>query len=133
MKLVCDTNVLIAGVVADGLCRDIVKRRLLRVELVTSRALLEELACTLRDKFDTSLDDLPLFQAYRERATVVRRVALPHPVCRDKDDDKVLETAIAGHADIILTGDQDLLVLKKYQGIRILSPRQFVEEMDREK
>jgi hypothetical protein len=58
---------LIAGVVADGLCRDIVKRRLPRVELVTSRALLDELARTLSDKFDTSLDDLPLFQVYRER------------------------------------------------------------------
>jgi putative PIN family toxin of toxin-antitoxin system len=133
VRVVCDTNVLIAGVVADGLCRDIVKRRLPRVELVTSRALLDELARTLSDKFDTSLDDLPLFQVYRERSTVVRRVALPRPVCRDKDDDKVLETAVAGHADVILTGDQDLLVLKEYRGIAILSPREFVETMDRVK
>jgi predicted nucleic acid-binding protein len=52
-------------------------------------------------------------------------------VCRDRDDDKVLETAVAGQADIILTGDRDLLILGEHNGIRILSPRQFVELMDR--
>jgi putative PIN family toxin of toxin-antitoxin system len=131
VRVVCDTNVLVAGVVADGLCRDIVKRRLLGVDLVTSRTLLDELARTLRRKFGTDPEDVPLLAAYRERATLVRRVALPGPVCRDHDDDAVLATAIAGHADIILTGDEDLLVLGDYQGMRILSPRQFVELMDR--
>jgi putative PIN family toxin of toxin-antitoxin system len=72
-----------------------------------------------------------LLKAYRERATLVRPQARSRPVCRDRDDDKVLETAVAGQADIILTGDRDLLVLGEYKGIRILSPRQFVELMDR--
>jgi len=131
VKVVCDTNVLIAGMVAEGLCRDIVKRRLLGVELITSRALLDELARTLRRKFNTDPEQVPLLKAYRERATLVRPITLPHPVCRDRDDDKVLATAVAARADIILTGDDDLLVLANYQGIRILSPRQFVDRMDR--
>ena len=131
MKVVCDTNVLVAGMVADGLCRDIVKRRLLRTELITSRALLDELAQTLRNKFDTDPAEVPLLKAYRERATLVRPQALSRPVCRDRDDDEVLAAAIAGQADIILTGDGDLLVLGEYNGIRILSPRRFVELMDR--
>jgi putative PIN family toxin of toxin-antitoxin system len=131
VKVVCDTNVLVAGVVADGLCRDIVKRRLPRVDLVTSRVLLDELARTLRRKFGTNPADVPLVAAYRERATIVRPVPLPQPVCRDRDDDAVLATAVAGDADVILTGDEDLLVLGEYQGIRILTPRRFVEVMDR--
>ena len=115
---------------ADGLCRELVKRRLPRVDLITSPALLEELARTLRRKLDTEPADVPLLKAYRERATVVRPKALPRPVCRDREDDKVLATAVAGRADVILTGDDDLLVLGEYRGIRILSPRQFVETVD---
>ncbi len=130
MRVVCDTNVLVAGIAADGLCRDLAKRRLPQVDLITSPALLEELARTLRRKFDTDPADVPFLKAYRERATVVRPKALPKQVCRDRDDDKVLATAAAGRADVILTGNDDLLVLREYRGIRILSPRQFVEMMD---
>jgi len=130
VKVVCDTNVLVAGMVAEGLCRDIVKRRLLHAELITSRASLDELARTLRKKFGTDPAEVPFLKIYRERATLVRPASLPHPVCRDRDDDKVLATAVAGQADIIVTGDDDLLVLVEYQGIRILSPRQFVDMLD---
>jgi len=48
--------------------------------------------------------------------------------CRDPDDDKFLELAIAGGADILISGDNDLLVLDPFQGVRIVSPRSFVEE-----
>jgi uncharacterized protein len=131
VRIVCDTNVLVAGLVADGLCRDLVKRRLPQVELVTSRALLDELARTLRNKFDTDPSDIPFLKAYRERAIIVRPLVLGRPVCRDPDDDKVLATAVAGRADIILTGDDDLLILGEHDGIRILSPRQLVQLLDR--
>jgi predicted nucleic acid-binding protein len=46
-------------------------------------------------------------------------------------DDVVLATALAGKADVIVTGDDDLLVLKEFRGIRILSPRQFLQLLDR--
>ena len=133
MKVVVDTNVLIAGVVAEGLYRDIVKRRLPACELFTSRALLVELAEKLRDKFDLNPTDLPLLRIYADEATVVKAKPLVKPVCRDSDDDEVLATALAAKAEIILTGDDDLLVLKEFQGIRILSPRQFTEWMDSKK
>lgn len=132
MKVVCDTNVLIAGLVAEGLCRDIVKRRLPALELFTSQALLDELAEKLQDKFGVNPDELPLLLAYRDRVTVVRPDTLPQPICRDPDDDVVLATAGAAQADVILTGDDNLLVLKEHQGIRILSPRQFVALLDQE-
>jgi len=133
VKIVVDTNVLIAGLVAEGLCRDIVKRRLPACELFTSRALLAELAEKLCGKFDLNPTDLPLLRIYEDEATVVKPKPLAKPVCRDSDDDEVLATALAAKAEIILTGDDDLLVLKEFQGIRILSPRQFTEWMDRQK
>ena len=72
MRVVCDTNVLIAGLVAEGLCRDIVKRRLPAVELFSSQALLDELGEKLRDKFGVNPDELPLLNAYRDKVVVVR-------------------------------------------------------------
>ncbi len=130
MKVVCDTNVIIAGIVADGLCRDLVKRRLPTLELFTSRPLLAELADKLKNKFGVQPDEIPFLAAYQEKVCLVKSARLPQPVCRDADDDEVLAAAVAARAEIILTGDADLLVLKSYQGIRILSPRQFVELLD---
>jgi len=48
-------------------------------------------------------------------------------VCRDPTDDKFLELAVNGHADLILTGDKDLLVLNPFRGIRIVAPASFVQ------
>ena len=130
MRLVVDTNVIVAGLVAEGLCRDILKRRVPACELFTSRALLDELGETLRKKFGVHPQDLPLLQLYADAAILVKPKPLPKQVCRDPDDDEVLATALAAQADIILTGDDDLLTLGEFRGIQILSPRQFVEWMD---
>jgi putative PIN family toxin of toxin-antitoxin system len=131
VRLVCDTNVLIAGLVADGLCRDIVKRRLPRHELFTSKALLAELNEKLRDKFGVDPDSVPFIKTYRDRATIIRPAALAASVCRDRDDNEVLAVATAAKATAIVTGDKDLLTLKTHGGIPILSPRLFVELLDR--
>lgn len=115
---------------AEGVCRDIVRRYLPACELVISRALLAKLAGTMREKFRLDADELPFLKIYEDAATVVKTGPLTKPVCRDKDDDELLATSLVGQVEVILTGDQDLLVLKEFQGIKILSPRQFVEMMD---
>jgi predicted nucleic acid-binding protein len=48
-------------------------------------------------------------------------------ICRDKDDNNIIALAVSAKADFIITGDKDLLVLKKYKSIRIVSPREFWE------
>ena len=126
MRVVLDTNVFIAAVVSDGLCRDLVRVRVVLHTIVTSEPLLRELRSTSRNEFAVDPDELPLLRQLRGGRD--RRASrLDERVCRDKDDDVVLATAIAGKADVIVTGDDDLLVLKKFRGIRILSPRQFLE------
>jgi len=130
VKVVVDTNVIVAGLVAEGVCRDIVKRRLPACELFTSPSLLDELTAKLRDKFGLDPDELPLLKLYQDMATVMKPKPLLKPICRDQDDDELLATALASKAGIILTGNKDLLVLKEFQGIKILSPRQFVEWLD---
>lgn len=132
MRIVCDTNVLVAALVAEGLCRDIVKRRLPVHDLVTSQGLLDELVETLRRKFRVEPREIPFLKAYRERVELVKPDKLERAVCRDRDDDLVLATAVAAKADCIITGDDDLLVLRTFAGIAILSPRAFVDAMDRD-
>ena len=127
MRVVLDTNVLIAGVVTDGLCRNLVRRHARGHELFTSAALLAELADKLKAKFDEDPADLPMVSVYQKHVKLVEALPLAKSVCRDADDDVVLATAQAAKADIIVTGDDDLLVLKEFHGIRILSPRQFIE------
>jgi putative PIN family toxin of toxin-antitoxin system len=131
VKIVCDTNVLVAALVADGLCRDIVKRRLPLHDLFTSKGLFDELVETLRRKFRVEPREVPFLRAYQERAELVKPEMLKRAVCRDPDDDLVLATAVTAKAHCIITGDDDLLVLKSFAGIAILSPRAFVDAMDR--
>lgn len=66
---------------------------------------------------------------YRRHATWVEATGLEEPACRDPDDDWVLATAVAGEAEVIVTGDADLLDLRTYRGIAILSPRGFLEHL----
>lgn len=132
MRIVLDTNVFIAALLAHGLCRKLVRRSLAQHALVSSAVLLEELRRTTRRKFGADPDAIPLIAALRERAEWIKPEPLPQRVCRDVDDDWVLATAVTGRADYIVTGDEDLLVLKKYGGIPILSPRQFLELLDRQ-
>jgi putative PIN family toxin of toxin-antitoxin system len=130
VRLVLDTNVLIAAVVADGLCRDLVRRRLENHSVITSRTLLNELREKLEEKFVVKAKDIPFLSVYEARAELVEPAPLDANLCRDPDDVAVLATAIAGKADFIITGDQDLLVLSQHEGIPIVTPRQWLEAQD---
>jgi putative PIN family toxin of toxin-antitoxin system len=134
VRIVFDTNVLVAAFTSLGLCHQAYEYALARTDIVTARRLLDELHDTLtgKMKIDRSLADEILAELANE-LEIVEPVPLLKSICRDEDDDWVLATALAGHSDIIVTGDKDLLVLKQFQGIKILSPRQFVEWMDRQK
>lgn len=75
--------------------------------------------------------DLELVQSaisiLTSNAILVEPIPLDKPICRDKDDDNILALAVSGKANCIITGDKDLLVLKKHEGISILKPAHFWE------
>jgi putative PIN family toxin of toxin-antitoxin system len=129
MRIVFDTNVIVAGLVAEGLCREIVEEHLPGHTAIVADELGDELVEKLRTKFGLVPEDLPLLALYRRHAEWVQARALPEQVCRDRDDDWVLATAVAGGAELIVTGDPDLLVLRAHGAIDIVSPRQFVERL----
>lgn len=126
MKVVFDTNVVVAGIVAEGLCREILEIHVPDHHVVLSQVLWDELVATLKRKIGLAADDLPVLALYRQLAEWCEPAKLAEPVCRDPDDDAVLSAALAGGADAIVTGDADLLTLGSYSGIEIISPRQFV-------
>jgi putative PIN family toxin of toxin-antitoxin system len=124
--IVFDTNVLIAALVAKGLCHEVVVRGLGSCTVASSQPLLDELEQTLRAKFTVGAAGTAFLIQLRRRLRIVEPGLLDGPVSRDVDDDVVLATALAAGAAMIVTGDQDLLVIGQYAGVDILSPREFL-------
>lgn len=131
MRAVVDTNVLLAALLWRGPPYALLTQvRKGSIGLVSSPRLLAELADVLgRPKFDVILQrsntsrDQALAEV-RQIAEVINPAPLPRPVCRDPDDDEVLALAVAAQVDVIISGDNDLLVLQQFNGIPILSPTQ---------
>lgn len=137
MRIVADTNTVISGLLWRGAPRRLIDAgRTRKVIIITSSALLAELAEVLaRDKFATRISraDLSakaLLEDYADITYVIEPVALPEPVSRDPDDDEVLACAIAARVDAIVSGDADLLTLKSYQDIPILTEHQAIERIE---
>jgi uncharacterized protein len=126
VRIVLDTNVLIAAFIARGVCHQLLEYCISHHDLVTSEFILAEVHEKLIEKFkytsDIAAEVVSLLQS---RMDVVMPASLDNPVCRDADDDNILATAVAGDCKCIITGDKDLLVLKQFQGINILSPGDF--------
>jgi putative PIN family toxin of toxin-antitoxin system len=126
VKLVLDTNVLIAGLIARGTCSDLLEHCVRQHTIISSQPLLNELGETLERKFrQRAVDVRDALKLFAEAFTLVTPVAFQAPICRDRDDDVVLATALAGECDAIVTGDQDLLVLDPFRNIRVLTPSSF--------
>ena len=128
MRVIFDTNVLIAAFLTEGVCSTLlVRARRGECELILSTDIIQEFERILRKKFSLSQSEISdvrkvLAEATKEVRQKVNPIA---PVCRDPDDDRILACARQAHADYIVTGDEDLLVLKRYGAIRIVTPRNF--------
>jgi putative PIN family toxin of toxin-antitoxin system len=126
VRLVLDTNILVAALNFDGLCRMLVKRTVRHDDIFTSEALLEELRDKLAGKFGWEKEKAQETVAlYRGRFTLLDPKPLARQVCRDRDDDHVIAVAMQAGAEAVITGDKDLLALVSYQGLRFVSPREF--------
>ena len=123
MRVVFDTNVLVAALVFPGGQGDAALRRVIegRDQLVLSRAILDELLAVLGRKFARDAEELAHVAVFvSDLATVVtpkRRLR----VVRDDPDNRILECALAGNAQAIVTGDKGLLALKSFEGIPLMT------------
>jgi len=130
MRVVLDTNVLVSAALKrnsmPGMAVLAVERRAgLLKSHVTEQQLFEVLA---RPYFDSLIDPdarawLKELLGAAELVTITERIA----ACRDPTDDKFLELAVNGHADLIVSGDGDLLALNPFRDIPIVTPAAFVQ------
>lgn len=128
MKVVLDTNVFIAEALGGEFAEDIIDMIVTTsgMNLVTSEGILLEIQQKLQGKFNWQQDDIDLYLGrIRKIAEVVEISESIIVVERDPKDNKILECAAAGNADLIVTIDQDLIKLKNFRGIAIIHPKTF--------
>jgi|SRR6185312_682135 len=135
-RLVIDTNALVSYLLLPRSSVGKAIQKALEHDLLFSEATMNELADVLaRPKFDAyiSMEDRQQFLRLLLRIVVVVPVVSRVLVCRDPHDDKVLEVAINGNADLIITGDKDLLSLREFKGIAIMSPASYLGRLSTER
>ncbi len=132
LLVVFDTNVLVSTVmVPNGVPQRALLKAIQDGHIAQSLATLDELRLVLeRPKFDKYLsrDDRTRFLSSLVRESVLVIIHETVTACRDPKDDKFLELAVNASADIIVTGDEDLLVLHPFRGISILRPADFLHQ-----
>jgi putative PIN family toxin of toxin-antitoxin system len=126
MKLVLDSNVIIAAFATRGLCSSLFEYCLESCEIILSEPIIAEVEQNLRKKIKLPKSITIQIESYlRSTSTVIELADVDSSICRDKSDLAILGTAKAGGAKYIVSGDRDLLILKKYSGIAIIDPRTF--------
>ena len=131
LRSVLDTNVVVSGLLFPG---SVPSRAVLRAQagtVLSSASMRAELMDVFsRSRFDryANRDERLQLAGAFILATEEVLVTVPIHVCRDPRDDKFLEAAVHGGADLIVTGDRDLLALDPFEGIRIVTPAAFLEE-----
>lgn len=134
MKIVVDTNVLISATFWAGDSNRVIEKiEHKELELIISPSLLEEFRNVLgykeiQDKIRTkNLEMKRTIEKIASISTIVEPQLHFHEIKDDPDDDKVLDCAVEGKAEFILSQDKHLLKLKEFKGIRIIPPTEFIK------
>ena len=130
MRVVFDTIVLVAAFAADGLCAKLLRRANRReFSLVLCPVILEELERVLKKKIGATAGEIHnAIDLLAEISTVAGKDPMPSPparLVRDPDDDLILACAAAARAEILVTGDKDLLAIGRHGRAKIVDPRTF--------
>jgi putative PIN family toxin of toxin-antitoxin system len=129
LKVVFDTNIFISALVVPGSRADKALRKIIRAEdaLLVSKEILDELLSVLSLKFSRDAEAISRTALLVSDISEIVRPRKRLNVLRDDADNRVLECAHSGRADAIVTGDKEMLGLKEYEGIRILTLKEYLE------
>ncbi len=126
MRVFPDTNVLVSAFATRGLCADVFRYIVTEHTLVTGEVVLRELRRVLRQRLKLPARQIEAIEEFLRDFEVVPKPKAPAAVrVRDPDDRWVLASALAAGADVLITGDRDLLDLGSRVPLRIVDPRGF--------
>ena len=130
-RVVVDTNVLVSRLLlARSVAASALRKAVDHGQLLASEATLEELSDVLSRRSlnpYVSVKDRQEFIRLLGRIVELVPITMRIQACRDPKDDKFLELAVNGSADVIVTGDKDLLVLNPFRRISIIPPARYIE------
>jgi putative PIN family toxin of toxin-antitoxin system len=130
VKVCLDTNVLVRAFATRGLSADVLRVVLAEHELLVPELILIEFRRALAKKLRAPEAEIVFAeQVLRTQTVIADAVALAAPRVRDAADARVLASAVAGGADVLVTGDADLLIVAARSPIPILSPRELWERL----
>jgi putative PIN family toxin of toxin-antitoxin system len=128
MRVIIDSNVAIAAVAARGLCEAVLELCLEHHHLILGEGILREIEKKLATKLKAAPKVIAEFlTVLRHNSEMFEPEEVDRKICRDPDDLMVLGLIAPGNADVVVTGDKDLLVIKQYKQARIMTPRSFWE------
>lgn len=130
MRVVLDTNVLLAGFATHGLCEALLTLVYRDHVVIMSEHILEEVARHYRGKFKaTKAQTAAVVGFLRANSEFVEPTVVPRGTLSDKDDLPILGTALAGGASCVVSGDKELLAVGRFAGIDVVSPRAFYDRL----
>lgn len=129
MRVVFDTNIYISALVFPG---GLAEKAIYRVlegkdELFISKAILDELLRVLATKFSKDREELARLAVWLSEIAQFVSPKRKITVLRDEADNRILECAVEAGAEVIVTGDREILDLVQFEGIRILSLREYLK------
>lgn len=128
MRVVFDSNIFISALVIPGSKAEKAIARIIegKDRLVLSKAIIDEILFVLARKFSRNREAISHVAVYISDLGEITQPAKKIEVLNDDPDNRILECSLAGKADIIVTGDSEMLKLKEFQGIRIISLKEYL-------
>jgi len=130
MKTVFDTNIFISAFMFPGGRAETALMKVVsgKTQLLVSKPIIHEVLDVLARKFDRDAEQLARTAVFLSDLCEIVQPKRKLAVLHDEPDNRILECAVTGHADVIVTGDRAMLALGKYKGIRIVSLNDFLAD-----
>lgn len=129
MRIKFDTNIIFSSLITQGLSTCVLDICIDKHYLFISQFIIDEVVDKLKNKFKTKSKDIKKIKSFLlSTFTRIKPKGEKPEACRDIDDNNILHLSESIHADLIITGDKDLLILKSFKQTAIVSPRIFMEK-----